>query len=43
LVAEKFEKNVPNETTKLFLVGNTFRQATMQAIYCTMKWIRPMV
>jgi len=24
LVAEKFEKNVQNETTKLFSVGNTF-------------------
>jgi len=24
LVAEKFEKNVPNETTKLFSVGNMF-------------------
>jgi len=33
-------KNVQNETTKLFSVGNTFRQATMQArmfcIYCAM-------
>jgi len=31
LVAEKFEKNVQNKTTKLFSVGNTFRQATMHA------------
>jgi len=39
-------KNVQNETTKLFSVGNTFRQATMQArivcICCVMTWIRPM-
>jgi len=40
-------KNVPNETTKLFSVGNTFRQATMHArifcICCAMTWISPMV
>jgi len=33
-------KNVQNETNKLFSVGNTFRQATMQdrifCIYCAM-------
>jgi len=40
-------KNVQNETTKLFSVGNTFRQATMQAriscVCCAMAWIRSMV
>jgi len=36
-----------NEVTKHFLVGNTFRQATMHArIFCicyAITWIRPMV
>jgi len=40
-------KNVPNESTKLFSVGNTFRQATTQArifcIYCSITKIKPMV
>jgi len=47
MVAEKFQKKVQNETTKLFSVGNTFFQATMHAcifyICYAMAWIRPMV
>jgi len=49
MVAEKFEKYL-KYCTKLFSVGNTFRQATMQAqifLYllrsCAMIWIRLMV
>jgi len=33
LVAEKFEKNVQNETTKLFSVGNTFAKQRCKLVF----------